>query len=149
MDEPQWMVYAGFAFDALASSAGVIAIFIAVRAYKVAKRQGRVDLQLGALRELLQLTLNSEFREAVKSGPVQAISSFGVFVPLRMFNPDELGAWNALQGSVEMPAAVDLFRGAPMGRIAAVKEHDDVFEEFLIWEGLRNELYAAIERRME
>ncbi|MGC5330983.1 hypothetical protein [Micromonospora sp. DT62] len=59
MDEPVWMTYAGFVFDALASVGAVVAIALSVQAYKVAVKsyqvardQHRKTFDLETLRKL-------------------------------------------------------------------------------------------------
>ncbi|MET7881290.1 hypothetical protein ABZS52_30690 [Micromonospora profundi] len=158
MDEPDWMVYAGFVFDALASLAGVVAIFIAVRAYRVAKEQARTDFELEVLRGLLELTFDEGFREAMQSAVSETISRFGVRTKLRIFPLAELKAWRKLEVHFsKMPSGAELFKGHRVGDATKVvyEEEPDrpeialAIDRVLTWEGLRGELIDAIERRMK
>lgn len=53
--ERDWFDWASLIFNTLATSAGLVGLFIAVRAYKVAKEQGRKTFELEILRELATL----------------------------------------------------------------------------------------------
>ncbi|WP_157745740.1 hypothetical protein [Micromonospora purpureochromogenes] len=51
--ERDWFDWASLVFNTLATSAGLAGLFIAVRAYKVAKEQGRKTFELELLRDML------------------------------------------------------------------------------------------------
>ncbi|MGC5330985.1 hypothetical protein [Micromonospora sp. DT62] len=50
--ERDWFDWASLIFNTLATTGGLVGLFVAVRAYKVAKSQGRKTFELEILREL-------------------------------------------------------------------------------------------------
>ncbi|MER5605195.1 hypothetical protein AB0F93_14080 [Micromonospora tulbaghiae] len=156
MDEPTWMVYAGFIFDALASVSAVVAIVLAVKAYRVAvdshltaRRQHQKVSELEVLRALLgyHQRLLEEITE--DSG---AVPSIGVDIGLQLatLDPSELPLWSwvyAHSHETDGPSRSD-FIAALAGAGVDANSHDEDIH-FAIWQDMGKELQRAIGRRMK
>ena len=92
--ERDWLDYAGFIFNALATSVGVVGFFIAIKAYKIAKEQGRKTFELELLRELN----DSLEREISDDGSHSEIPepTIGQISRLAMLPTAEFTLWHAV-----------------------------------------------------
>ncbi|MFJ8833818.1 hypothetical protein [Micromonospora aurantiaca] len=155
MDDPTWLDYAGFLFNSVATVAGLAGFFLAIRAYRVgvdayrvAKEQGRRSFETQLLRELLALTLDDEAREDLLLEPNMAFGRWGVRAHLAMLPKSELPIWRELGRFAEMPAVQEI---APqyakdLWEIPVHRRRD--YEESLIANCLRKEIYDAIRERV-
>ncbi|WP_146766213.1 hypothetical protein ACQPYV_30905 [Micromonospora saelicesensis] len=155
-------------FDALASLAGVVALLLAAKAYKVGIRAYRVSEQayrvsreshrkaaeLNVLRDLEML-----YRESLTDQQetyVQPIPLLGedIALKLMLIPADELPLWRLVstwERAVDATAATDIFRfpsvaaQIPEARIRA----DPVEGRINIWYAMGLELHEAMKRRTE
>ncbi|MEU4815291.1 hypothetical protein AB0G03_06550 [Micromonospora aurantiaca] len=65
--ERDWFDWASLIFNTLATSAGLVGLFIAIRAYKVAKNQQLTTYDLEQLRRLHDIANSYRFRRAFKA----------------------------------------------------------------------------------
>ncbi|MBE1485596.1 hypothetical protein [Plantactinospora soyae] len=77
----------GLILDATATSAGVFAMFLALRAYEIAKRQGRQNLELEILRDLATL-LGDPGTEFDHTRALSLLSFIGM-----RYREGEMSAW--------------------------------------------------------
>ncbi|MFG3579227.1 hypothetical protein [Micromonospora chersina] len=113
MDIPTWLEYAGFVFNVLATAAGLVGLFLAIKAYKVgvqayevsaesykvAKEEGRKNFELEILRELrshLDAAVDSEHWAAENPGLPR--TKTGVFSALLALPPGDLPLWRMASG---------------------------------------------------
>ncbi|WP_433537588.1 hypothetical protein ACQPZK_07535 [Micromonospora sp. CA-249363] len=110
--ERDWFDWASLIFNMTATSAGLIGLFVAVRAYKVAKAQHRTSFDLRILEELEEILFNPKFRDefsriydahlgddhSIDIGPVRRLfDSYGVNYRLDRFSQNRrrgLKLWN-------------------------------------------------------
>ncbi|MET7881289.1 hypothetical protein ABZS52_30685 [Micromonospora profundi] len=154
--ERDWFDWTSLIFNILATAAGLFGLFLAIRAYKigvnayqVAKNQGRNSFETQRLRELLALTLDDEARDELLFEPNMAFGRLGVRARLAMLPKAELPIWRELGRFSELPAVQEI---APqyakdLWEIPVHRRRD--YEESLIANCLRKEIYDAIRVRVE
>ncbi|MET8354011.1 hypothetical protein [Micromonospora sp. NPDC005206] len=106
--ERDWFDYLSLTFSTLATAGGLVGLFVAAAAYKVARQQGRHTFELGILREL-----SSEIERAVAAGEFRNEEhtyspSANVFTRVMIFRKDELPVWYFL-AEHDRPAEVEEF----------------------------------------
>ncbi|MFJ8833819.1 hypothetical protein [Micromonospora aurantiaca] len=156
MSEPAWMTYLGFIFDALASMAALVAIVLAVKAYRVA-----VDAHLTARSQHQKVSELEMLRALVgyHQGMLEEITEGSEAVPclrvdiglqLATLDPSELPLWNgvyAYSHDMEGPSRSDLIAALADPGVDAKSHDEDV--HFAIWQDMGKELHRAISRRMK
>ncbi|WP_146766214.1 hypothetical protein ACQPYV_30900 [Micromonospora saelicesensis] len=98
-----WFDWVSLAFNSLATTGGIVGLFVAIRAYKVAKSQGRKSFEVEILRELIALTQDNEFRLSLKESPMMAYAVGVVTARLAMLPDSDLLFWRRLGKSWLMP----------------------------------------------
>ncbi|MBG6099802.1 hypothetical protein ACLQ3D_20980 [Micromonospora vinacea] len=95
--ERDWLDYAGFVFNTLATTVGVVGFFIAVNAYRLAKQQGRKTFELEVLRELtLELDrMMEDAEEFPRRSPLPRLSP-GALGRIHLLPEVEVQAWRFL-----------------------------------------------------
>lgn len=94
--ERDWFDWASLIFNTLATSAGLVGLFIAVRAYRIAKRQNRYAFESILLKELLDIAENREFMDRLMKHGLETISEFQIKSRLDLLPPDYLPTWRTL-----------------------------------------------------
>jgi len=92
--ERDWFDYTALIFNVLASVAAVVALYLALRAYRIAKEQGRKTFELEALREIVRLFHDVEQEKEFAGAVSMANRTVGPYIV--MLPEGELPVWEAL-----------------------------------------------------
>ncbi|MER5605197.1 hypothetical protein AB0F93_14070 [Micromonospora tulbaghiae] len=125
-----WFDWLSLIFNTLATTGGLIGLFVAVRAYKVAKQQGQADFEVEVLRELMVLVQDRRVASDIYDDPRAAFFRNGLNVRLKMLPGAKLPTWRKLAISDHFPK-------------------DDFEDELIPAEDLHIELGGNIFRELE
>ncbi|MEU4477310.1 hypothetical protein AB0F68_04450 [Micromonospora sp. NPDC023966] len=144
-----WIDYAGFIFNALATTAGLFGLFLAIRAYQVAKAAGSTAFELEILRELSNLLDGIVNRdERGEAGLLPQIDG-SVLSKVWLLPEDDLPVWNLLT-KLEYDRVKEIRKNpAVVKSLATDPENDD--DDFFasVVTVMYDELHQAMRRRTE
>ncbi|MEU2611814.1 hypothetical protein ABZ570_09560 [Micromonospora sp. NPDC007271] len=152
-----WFDYAGFVFNILATSAGVVGLFLAVKAYKVAKAAGKTAFELEILREMAYVLEDrgkrAEMMDRMREHPGDALHEAGLFARMVLIAPrTDLTLWWVVAKSNLLSHVFESLHTHPA--LEAFRQKDkleDLYDEMTFVKslviGMRTELLDAMEKR--
>lgn len=147
--ERDWFDWASLVFNTLATTGGLVGLFVAIRAYKVAKGQGRRTSEVEILRELLLLDEKPGFRESFRESPAEAFHAHGIHERLAALPLDELPTWKSLRFALSLPSVNAVDKPATCVDARMANEHPEVYVAVKLSSAMTREALTAIRRRTE
>ncbi|WP_433114272.1 hypothetical protein [Micromonospora sp. CA-246542] len=146
--ERDWFDWASLVFNTLATSAGVVGLFVAVRAYRLARRQGRATFEVQMLHELMLMTRDETISDHIGDSPVMAYRKHGIQARLEVLPKSELPTWWHIADCVSLPVLETFIVGFPYFGEEPRGGTASTYEKNVALNQLRSEVIKALERRM-